>query len=468
MISHVHVVAPTQTPQSAVEGHSCKRSMCLLSIRTSGVMTHAAAQTIQGNAGYQSLLPSFISVLKIIHEKVFCLCKVGRKSWGFLGGIMPWQILPRANLKTAFSHRAIHFSASTYLRSQQWVCQHLALEVSVVLLFSRSQQGCRETGAGHAMGTSRARGWCSLSPGFLDAERLSPLLTEGMSQGFFSSCGISSHQRVLVPCVCRWHGAFQPLDHFHHQKSSSSPHLPSVVSGSDPTLSFLGKFRPQITLCSMDAHQHNESGGVERLLGGETRGDWRETTGSTTTSHLLPLTRRHPTLLGAPWVTETPAVHVPAPPFPSRGHDIEPAPPAAIHSGGRQEGDFWHLKSKQMVNSCIGFCGQNLKAQMHLSQTPFQVFLLQAFVFFLLLWHQQTPSGNTGIVLANNTAPAFSRPKAWHWREQLCLPLVSLERQNLLWQCSSALVGRKHLRHSSKLSSFNLFPLCLFLISKKG
>lgn len=163
MISHVHVVAPTQNPQSAAEEHSCKRSVCLLSTRTSGVMTHAAVQTIQGNTGYWGLLLSFISVLKIIHEKVFCLCKVGRKNWAFLGGIIPWQILPRANLKTVFSHRVIHFSVATYLRSQQWVCHHLPLEVSVVLPFSRLQGGCGETGASHAQSTSRARGRCSLS-----------------------------------------------------------------------------------------------------------------------------------------------------------------------------------------------------------------------------------------------------------------------------------------------------------------
>lgn len=30
-----------------------------------------------------------------------------------------------------------------------------------------------------------------------------------------------------------------------------------------------------------------------------------------------------------------------------------------------------------MVNSCFRFCGQNLKAQTHLSQTPFQVFFSQ-------------------------------------------------------------------------------------------
>lgn len=42
----------------------------------------------------------------------------------------------------------------------------------------------------------------SLSLGFLNAERLSALLTEGMSQGFFPSCGISLHQCVLVPCMC--------------------------------------------------------------------------------------------------------------------------------------------------------------------------------------------------------------------------------------------------------------------------
>lgn len=82
-----------------------------------------------------------------------------------------------------------------------------------------------------------------------------------------------------------------------------------------------------------------------------------------------------------------------------------------------------------MVNSYFRFCGQKLKAQVHLSQTPFWVFLFQTFVFSSLLWHQQIPSGNSGIVLANNTCPASPRPQAWHWREQLCLSPVSLERQ---------------------------------------
>lgn len=84
------------------------------------------------------------------------------------------------------------------------------------------------------------------------------------------------------------------------RKAPLHPTCPLCVSGSDPTLSLLGNLHPQITLCSTDAHQHNESGGIERLLGGETRRDRKETKGSITTSHLLPLTYRSPTLLGAP------------------------------------------------------------------------------------------------------------------------------------------------------------------------
>lgn len=84
------------------------------------------------------------------------------------------------------------------------------------------------------------------------------------------------------------------------KKAPLHPTCTVCVSGSDPTLSLLGNLRPQITLCSTDAHQHNESGGIERLLGGEARGDRKETKGSITTSHLLLLTYRSPTLLGAP------------------------------------------------------------------------------------------------------------------------------------------------------------------------
>lgn len=84
------------------------------------------------------------------------------------------------------------------------------------------------------------------------------------------------------------------------RKTPLHPICPLCVSGSDPTLSLLRNIHPQITPCSTDAHQHNESGGIERLLGGETRRDRKETKGSITTYHLLPLTYRSPTLLGAP------------------------------------------------------------------------------------------------------------------------------------------------------------------------
>lgn len=80
-----------------------------------------------------------------------------------------------------------------------------------------------------------------------------------------------------------------------------------------------------------------------------------------------------------------------------------------IVRGGKEEGGFYHPKPKQMANSCVRLCGQNGEAQAHLSQAAFPAFPLRAFVSFSLLCHQEIPPGNSGIVLANNTAPSFPR-----------------------------------------------------------
>lgn len=171
---------------------------------------------------------------------MWCCCSAGRsKAAGRLGQAMPWARAEPGD--DALSLQGFSMQRG-FLHCSQKACLRVSFHLVVSVLISVC--------------------WC-------------PVYADGMV--LFSLLITSTTRKAPLHPTCRL-----------------------SVSGSDPTLSFLGKFRPQITLCSMDAHQHNESGGVERLLGGETRGDWRETTGSTTTSHLLPLTRRHPTLLGAP------------------------------------------------------------------------------------------------------------------------------------------------------------------------
>lgn len=110
-----------------------------------------------------------------------------------------------------------------------------------------------------------------------------------------------------------------------------------------------------------------------------------------------------------PWGDLLECHHKPIPSFLHTEIRVKPAPAAADHCGGREEGEFCHPKPKQMANSCVRLCGQNRKAQAHLSQTAFPAFPLRAFVSFSLLSHQEIPPGNSGIVLAHNTALSFPR-----------------------------------------------------------
>lgn len=280
--------------------------------------------------------------------------------------------------------------------------------------------------------------------GFQDTKWFSPLLT-----GDTILC--HAHPHVLVLCISRIsqkhiltlylsmisqkYSIFQPLG--HHQKTSTWPPLTiselkssRALSGPNPNLqpswkTFSIPNSPFTVWIPTKARslkrspgrwfpegsqsEHSDIPAPLTCLQDPSMGQSSCWAKSSPEEQELPL-QLHPTPgMPQPWGDLLECHHVPIPSFFHTEIHVKPAPAAADHCKGREEGDFYHPKTKQMANSCVRLCGQNGKAQAHLSQTAFPAFPLQAFVSFSLLSHQQIPPGNSGIVLAHNTALSFPR-----------------------------------------------------------